>query len=202
MQDQRQLEVAASLVEEPLDLTTGAKEEVEKFRLGGGMVRLLKGAPAYTVNARVQDKLDAVRKQTVPTERFTYKRWVFAVLDEAFDEQGLRDIAASNGLLGVPFVLGTVGGIETLLMYKCAEKDKHRPKEVIVDARVERRCLSKTGNQVQKAVELVQALLDSCAAIFTNLSVETPGGKPDQATQGTPTGDIEAPLGYSRRWTQ
>ncbi len=142
--------------------------------MGGGTVRLLKGAPVFKVNDEMVNRLDIFRKHSAPAERFTYKCWVVAVIGTVSDEQGMRDLATSSNLLGLPFFLGVVSDIETLRVDKCMDKDKHKPKEAICDAQIERRCLSKTGNQIQKAIELVQCMMSSCAVTFTNMTIEAP----------------------------
>ena len=199
MEDEKQLEVAANISVPPPEVTTGAKEEVEAYKAEGGNVRLLKGPPVFCKNTEVTDNMETFKRLSGHTERFTYKRWVIAVIGVASDEQGMRDIAATNNLLGLPFFLGTVGA-ETLMVYKCSDKDKHKPKELLCDATVERRCLSKTGNQVQKAVELVQSVMDTCTESLTNMAIETPTNKAPVAGEVVVTMDYRETLDTVIAW--
>ena len=110
--------------------------------------------------------------------------WVISVLT-VFEggERNLEELARQNGLLGnnCPFFVGTSRlAAEIFVMWKCGERDRHKPKRFEAPhTSCEMFSLRKAGNQSEKLVSTLLAFRARCAKVFTNLSVVTSSGAGD-----------------------
>ena len=108
----------------------------------------------------------------VPCTDFKGKFWVFGIISSGnFDEACLEGFARDHiEVRDVPFVVGCNGFVpELYVAYRCAMKDRHKPKLIQGMAPF---TITKGGNMSIKVIQSIETVFTASSHIFTNIEIQ------------------------------
>ena len=143
---------------------------------------------------------EAAFNQKVVTTPFTFtetaactshamKRWVMVVASGtgvAGTKEALNAFVGQNSFTGNPFFVGKRGDVDELIvLWRCLDRHRHRPKPlaVVAGARLELLTIARGGNQKQKLVDTVTQAISGCAVFVSTLSVQYTGAVAEDEDQ-------------------